>query len=86
MPGAQANQRRDPALEQRSGSQEAARFQRILAINAGLDLLYMAGGLRLAQAAGRTSSRYGTGIGIVIQGMFLLIYDSLLTWLVAKWR
>jgi hypothetical protein len=84
--GARKNQHRDPAEEQRSAHQEAARFQRIVAINAGLDLLYIAGGLRLAQTARRNQSRYGTGLGIAIQGGFLLIYDSLLTWLVAKWR
>lgn len=84
--GARKNQHRDPDSEQRSTSQEAARFQRIVAINAGLDLLYIAGGLRLAQTARHNPSRYGTGVGIAIQGGFLLIYDSLLTWLVAKWR
>lgn len=84
--GARANQRHDPASASRSASQEAARFQRIVAINAGLDLLYIAGGLRLAQTARRDSSRYGTGVGIAIQGLFLLLYDSLLTWLVAKWH
>jgi hypothetical protein len=71
---------------QRSVDQEAARFQRIVAINAGLDLLYIAGGLRLALTARRDSSRYGTGVGIAIQGLFLLIYDSLLTWLLARQR
>ncbi|HEY0739252.1 MAG TPA: hypothetical protein VGD69_30300 [Herpetosiphonaceae bacterium] len=84
--GARKNQQRDPASAPRSGSQEAARFQRIVAINAGLDLLYIAGGLRLSQAARNDAGRYGTGLGITIQGAFLLLYDSLLTWLVAKWR
>ena len=84
--GARANQRHDPTSAPRSASQEATRFQRIVAINAGLDLLYIVGGLRLAQTASRNSSRYGTGVGIAIQGLFLLLYDSLLTWLVTKWR
>lgn len=84
--GARANQRHAPLSAPRSAREEAARFQRIVAINAGLDLLYIAGGLRLAQTAQRSSSRYGTGLGIAIQGLFLLLYDSLLTWLVAKWR
>lgn len=84
--GARANQRHDPTSASRSAREEAARFQRIVAINAGLDLLYIAGGLRLAQTARRNSSRYGIGAGIAIQGLFLLLYDSLLTWLVAKWR
>lgn len=84
--GARTNQQHDPASTSRSGSHEAARFQKIVAINAGLDLLYIAGGLRLAQTARCNSSRYGTGIGIAVQGLFLLLYDLLLTWLVAKWR
>ena len=84
--GARNSLHLDPSSERRSGTQEAARFQRIVAINAGLDLLYIAGGLRLAQTARHNASRYGTGVGIALQGAFLLIYDSLLTWLVAKWR
>lgn len=84
--GARNSRQLNPSSEQRSSCQEAARFQRIVAINAGLDVLYIAGGLRLAQTARRNTGRYGIGLGIVVQGAFLLIYDSLLTWLVAKWR
>ena len=64
---------------------KAARsFQRLVALNAGLDLLYIAGGLRLARE--RRADRRGIGIGIAIQGLFLLIYDSLLVWWSTRWR
>ncbi len=65
---------------------EAARFQWIVAINASLDLLYIVSGLRLIQTARPGSRRHGIGLGIAIQGLFLLIYDSLLTWWSARWR
>lgn len=59
-------------------------FQRLVAVNAGLDLLYIAGGLRLARD-GRPDRR-GVGLGIAIQGLFLLIYDSLLVGWATRWR
>jgi hypothetical protein len=65
---------------------EAARFQQIVAVNAGLDLLYVAGGAWLTQTAGQQARRRGMGIGIMVQGFFLLIYDSWLVWRVAAWR
>lgn len=83
---ARAKQHQALGSQQRSPSAEATRFQRIVAINAGLDLLYIAGGLRLTWTGYSNPNRYGMGVGILLQGCFLLIYDSLLTWLVAKWR
>lgn len=62
----------------------AASFQRLVAVNAGLDVLYILGGLWLARAP--RPARRGTGLGIAIQGLFLLIYDSLLVWWSARWR
>lgn len=62
----------------------AAGFQRLVAVNAGLDVLYILGGLWLARTT-RPVQR-GTGLGIAIQGLFLLIYDSLLVWWSARWR
>jgi hypothetical protein len=64
---------------------ETTRFQQIVAVNAGLDLLYIIGGWRLIQTAGQRPQRRGMGIGIVVQGLFLLIYDSWLVWRVAAW-
>ncbi len=56
--------------------QEASSLRRILWINAGLDVLYMLGGLRLAGTRGRNDARWrGVGQGIAIQGMLLFIFD-----------
>ncbi len=65
---------------------EAQRFQRIVAINAGLDVLYVLGGWWLIRRAGSNEARRGMGLGIIIQGAFLLVYDSALVWAVAQWR
>lgn len=52
----------------------ARTLRRLLWVNAGLDVLYVTGGLRLARAR-QGSARRGHGIGILIQGAFLLIFD-----------
>jgi hypothetical protein len=56
---------------------EARRFRAILLLNAGLDVLYIAGGAALALRQ-RRRDRRGMGLGIIPQGAFLLAYDSLL--------
>ena len=83
---ARARQRQELAATAPAVEREAARFQQIVAVNAGLDLLYIAGGWWLAQTAGQRPQRRGLGLGIVVQGLFLLIYDSWLVWRVAAWR
>jgi hypothetical protein len=72
------------ALAEDAAREEARSFQRILLINAGLDLLYIAGGVSLAQRSPRQPSRQGMGIGIALQGLFLLVYDALLAREVGK--
>jgi hypothetical protein len=57
---------------------EALWFERVLAINAGLGVLYVAGGALLAVKGGAPFLR-GTGAGILIQGSALLAYDIGLT-------
>lgn len=60
--------------------QDAARrnLARILWINTGLDVLYMAGGITLAQTKGREDRFWrGTGHGITVQGIFLFWFDLL---------
>jgi hypothetical protein len=57
---------------------EARSFRRILLINAGLDLLYIGGGITTARRAAGRPDRQGMGLGIAAQGLFLLIFDSLL--------
>jgi hypothetical protein len=57
---------------------EARRFRAILLLNAGLDVLYIAGGVALARRQWRRRDRRGMALGIIPQGVFLLLYDSLL--------
>ena len=63
---------------------EARSFRRILLINVGLDLLYIGGGLTTARRAAQRPGRQGMGMGIALQGLFLLIFDSLLAREVAQ--
>ena len=57
---------------------EAGGLRRLLWINAGLDVLYVAGGLLLAFTLGRRSPfAAGSGWGIVLQGAFLFGFDLL---------
>ena len=56
-------------------------LRRVLAINAGLDILYITGGMVLAGTLGRTQPFHaGMGWGIVLQGAFLLAFDGLHAW------
>jgi hypothetical protein len=51
-------------------------LRRVLAINTGLDVLYVSGGLWLAGTQGKRDRFWrGAGIGIVIQGAFLFVFD-----------
>ena len=63
---------------------DAQNFRRLLLINTGLDTTYIAGGLWLSRNA--RSERQGMGWGIVAQGLFLLLFDSLVGYEVgARW-
>jgi hypothetical protein len=55
---------------------ESRNLWRLLAVNAGLDLLYIAGGSRLLDTL--NVHRRGIGIGIMIQGFVLFVWDVLL--------
>ncbi len=56
-------------------------LRRVLVVNAGLDIFYVAGGIVLALTLGRTQPfNAGMGWGIVLQGIFLLAFDSLHAW------
>ncbi len=57
-------------------SDERAKLRRILALNTGLDVGYVLGGLALARSRHDKFWR-GTGLGIVIQGGFLFVFDLL---------
>jgi hypothetical protein len=82
--GLQSAARRN-AVAARSGElsarvihEEALWFEHVLAVNAGLGVLYVAGGALLAIKGGAPFLR-GTGAGILIQGSALLAYDVGLT-------
>jgi carboxylesterase len=56
--------------------QEARRLHRLLWINVGLDVLYVAGGVALALTLGSEDGGWrGHGWGIVAQGAFLFAFD-----------
>lgn len=54
---------------------ERSTSRRIFAINAGLDVLYVATGALLL-ALGKTEWLRGTGAGVLVQGGFLLAFDT----------
>ena len=59
-------------------AREARTLRRLLWINTGLDVLYVAGGLLLVSTRGQTDPfAAGTGWGIVLQGGFLFVFDLL---------
>ncbi len=57
--------------------EEATNLERLLWINAFLDVLYVTGGRRWAKSDNGDGSRTGAGWGIVIQGLFLFVFDVL---------
>ena len=57
-------------------TREARWLSRILWVNTGLDVIYILGGLWLFQTWGEGSSLWqGHGVGIIIQGGFLFLFD-----------
>lgn len=58
---------------------ETEEFRRLLAINGGLDLLYLATGVILATR--RDQLARGFGAAILVQGGFLLIFDLAWWWM-----
>jgi hypothetical protein len=59
-------------------AREAEQFQRVLLVNAGLDVLYVAAGALTALRFRDRPKRAGLGWGIAVQGLFLLAFDTLL--------
>jgi len=62
---------------QATTAERATGLRRLLLANAALDVLYLAGGLLLYGSGRRRKSavRSGSGAGITVQGMFLLVFD-----------
>lgn len=57
-------------------AKEQAKLARILWVNAGLDVAYMAAGYWLAQTRGAADPRMlGWGYAIILQGAFLFVFD-----------
>ncbi|NDJ78087.1 MAG: hypothetical protein GYB65_17705 [Chloroflexi bacterium] len=54
----------------------AQRFELILWINTGLDVLYMAFGAWLVRHFRTHDERRGMGLGIITQGAFLFVFDG----------
>jgi hypothetical protein len=70
----------DTDLNYSSGLDKMQDFERLLIINAGLDLIYIGTGAWLwSRGISENSSRQiGYGKSIVLQGSFLLLFDSIL--------
>jgi hypothetical protein len=67
------------SLTQAEIMQKHIRTENIFLINAGLDILYMAGGAWMASTASKYPKRYdlmrGYGKSIILQGAFLFLFD-----------
>jgi len=69
--------RASPPADPAETAREASRIRRILVLNAGLDVLYIAGGLAVAAGRGRhDAAARGHGLAAVAQGAFLLAFDA----------
>lgn len=65
--------RRPEANTSEALARESRLLRRFLRINAGLDVFYILGGLNLTR---QESARWrGQGWGVVVQGLFLLLFD-----------
>lgn len=76
--GAYASAKKQAKLQadELAETKEANWLERILWINAALDVLYILGGLWLMQTKGAESLLWrGHGLGVVVQGGFLFFFD-----------
>jgi hypothetical protein len=69
-------QRRPDAGKPEAQRREAHNLRRLLLINAGLDVLYIVGGT-VVLSSFTTDFARGNGVGITLQGSFLLLFDTL---------
>jgi hypothetical protein len=81
-----ARRKEQQLLDKAEEQHEASHFRKIVAVNAGLDVLYVLGGWWLMRRSERDAARRGMGLGIIVQGAFLLIYDSLLVWTMGRYQ
>ncbi len=66
-------------LDSRDEQKEARTFYRILLIHAGLDVGYITGGAWLMQRFKAHADRCGMGLGILVQGLWLFLFDGLIS-------
>ena len=68
--------RGDTAGPEQGVAREGRALRRLLLLNTGLDVLYIAAGVAAAVFRGATSSLWrGHGLGIILQGAFLFFFD-----------
>lgn len=65
------------ANSQETLARESRNLRRILWINSALDIIFMIGGWRMAQRTASQPLLRGMGIGIVLQGALLFLFDVL---------
>lgn len=63
----------------------AARLRKLLRLNAGLDVVYVLAGVALV-LLWRTPEGLGHGLGVIVQGGFLLAFDGWHGWLAPQRR
>jgi len=66
--------RRPDADSPETHARETRRLRRLLLVNAGLDVLYVIGGGVVLNSFTTDFAR-GNGVGIIVQGAFLLLFD-----------
>ncbi len=69
-------------LDAAAVGRERRRFRQVLLVNAALDVGYVVVGAEVILRARGRAQRRGIGWGVLVQGLFLLGYDSALAWLV----
>jgi hypothetical protein len=63
------------ASDPRAGQAFGSRLLRLLRLNAGLDVVYVLAGIALI-VLWRTDEGLGHGLGVIVQGGFLLVFDA----------
>ena len=77
--GGAASARRNPPATAAEAGAQAGRLRRLLWINAGLDVGYVAAGAWLSRRRGAAAGNHalrGHGLGVLLQGGFLLLFDT----------
>lgn len=81
-----ARAKRHSETERAHVAAAARSFGLITAVNAALDVGYVAGGLWFASRNKAGSGRRGAGLSAAVQGLFLLVFDLYLTWRARSWQ